>query len=148
MTLGGVTEAELAQIFPFLIICFQPVNMKMCGHGQRDDVWWCGGLLPTLNLLPSLGHQDLKHLCPREGRLQQHRWVPHHFPPSSWVGRPLGEWDPHSVRSWVKQELLLWRSSGMTPAPSQPVVAKQWAHVQPPADCPRGPTPVRTCFSL
>ena len=116
------------------------------GRGMMFDN--VGGLLPTLNFLPSLGHQDLKHPCPREGRHQQCRWVPHHLPPSSWVGRPLGEWDTHFIRSWVKQELLLWRSPGTTPAPPRPIFAKLWAYVQPPADRPRGPTSVRTCFSL
>lgn len=36
--LEGVTEGEIVQIFPFLDICFQPIDTKMCGHGWRDDV--------------------------------------------------------------------------------------------------------------
>lgn len=74
---GQETEAGPAQIFSFGGICFQPVDMKMCGHVCRDDVSASLPKLPASTVTETGGHP-----CHSGGTHQQSRGGPHLLPMS------------------------------------------------------------------
>ena len=123
---------------------------------------WGSASLPELPA--PTGHQDLGCPCPRGGKHQQGNGVPYHLPPlpeqektlgngaagaGGAVAQFLGRGTPGRVKPTLHKAVGETGAAAVKVSrdspPPQPVVARLWAQVQPPADCPRGPTPVRTC---